>query len=464
MRAIVFAFLMAFLLPLAARAQIALFQMNGSTEVPIGAGLDLDKVAAGDTVSVRIRVRTGASGVNITRFSADGSGFTLDRPSLPFPMAPESVQDTLLSFSAPTSPAPAQYSANLQVTTSANSLSVLVVATVVLGPELTVFPVCTGSDGPPPSIDFGRVQAGQLRLCNFYLGNTSAQDMTIATFQVTGSGFQISSGPKAPFTIAAGATAAFVINFTPGAAGLYTGALAIETRTYVLTGAAFSAPLPAPLLEFDSGPVQSSQQRTLTMRLPTAASGAASGFVNLAFLPDTTLVTDDPTVVFLATGTRTLPFSISQGSTQISINGKPSATFQTGTSSGRIRFTLSGISTDGDPTTLLTVPASAISLDTATATKRTGDLDIQVTGFDNTYSAGAMTFTFLDLSGKAFPMGAIRADFTQDFRAFFTKTQAGSMFQVRVSFPVTGDPSGIGGVDLQLTNSAGVQMQHLVFQ
>jgi hypothetical protein len=200
------------------------------------------------------------------------------------------------------------------------------------------------------------------------------------------------------------------------------------------------------------------------MRLPTAASAAVSGFVNLTFLPDTTLAIDDPAVVFLATGTRSLPFSVTQGSTQITINGQTSAMFQTGTSAGRIRFTVSGVSTDGDPTTLLTIPASSISLDTATATKRTGDLDIQVIGFDNTYSAGAMSFTFFDTFGQALPPGAIRADFTQDFRAFFTKTQAGSAFQVRVSFPVTGDASGIGSVDLQLTNSAGVKTQHLIFQ
>ena len=274
----------------------------------------------------------------------------------------------------------------------------------------------------------------------------------------------MSEGPAAPFTIPAGGTVSFVIDFTANAAGVYKSNLAIETRTYVLTGTAYDAPLPTPLLEFDSGPVQSAQQRRLTMRLPTASSITASGFVNLAFLPDTTLVTDDPAVVFLTTGTRTLPFSITQGSTLISIGGQTSAVFQTGTTSGRIRFTLSGISTVDDPTTLLTIPASPISTDIATATERTGNLDIQVIGFDNTYSAGVMTFTFLDHTGQALPPGAIRADFTQDFRTFFTKTQAGSAFQVRVTFPVTGDTSGIGGVDMQLTNSAGTTTQRLNFQ
>jgi hypothetical protein len=138
--------------------------------------------------------------------------------------------------------------------------------------------------------------------------------------------------------------------------------------------------------------------------------------------------------------------------------------FQTGTSSGRIGFTISGISTDGDPTTVLTIPASLLSLDTTTATRRTGNLDIQAIGFDNTYSVGAMVFTFLDTSGQAVPPGAILADFTQAFRAFFSKTQTGSAFQVRVSFPVTGDTSGIAAVEMKLSNGAGTTTTRVAFQ
>jgi hypothetical protein len=200
------------------------------------------------------------------------------------------------------------------------------------------------------------------------------------------------------------------------------------------------------------------------MRLPTAAPAAASGFVNLAFVPDTTLVPDDPAVVFLATGNRTLPFSVASGSTQISINGQTSAMFQTGTSAGKIRFTLSGVTTDGDPTTVLTIPAALLSLDTSTATKRTGDLDIQLIGFDNTYAAGAMVFTFFDSSGNALQPAAILADFTQPFRTFFVNTKGGSAFQVRVSFPVTGDTSGIASVEMKLSNGAGTSTTHLTFQ
>ena len=93
--------LLALLLPLAVDAQIALFAMNGSIEVPIGAVLDLGKVAAGDTLSVRIRVRNiGAIPASIGYFAVEGDGFTLDRPALPFPVG--QVQDVLLNFSKST--------------------------------------------------------------------------------------------------------------------------------------------------------------------------------------------------------------------------------------------------------------------------------------------------------------------------------------------------------------------------
>jgi hypothetical protein len=162
-------------------------------------------------------------------------------------MAPGSVQDALLSFSQSTV-APL-YPANLRVDSDINSITAIVIAAVVVGPVLTVFPACTGSNGPPSSINFGLVQAGQVRLCNFSLQNPSAQAMTIATFKVTGAAFQLSTGPQAPFTIPAGGAITFVVTFTPNAAASYTGSLAIETRTYVLTGTAFNTPLPPPLQE-----------------------------------------------------------------------------------------------------------------------------------------------------------------------------------------------------------------------
>jgi len=82
-------------------------------------------------------------------------------------------------------------------------------------------------------------------------------------------------------------------------------------------------------------------------------------------------------------------------------------------------------------------------------------LNIQVWGFDNTYSAGAMSFTFYDTAGTQIGSGPVMADFGTAFLNYFKTSTDGSAFQMLVSFPVVGNATGIGSVNVQLTNSAG---------
>jgi hypothetical protein len=160
-----------------------------------------------------------------------------------------------------------------------------------------------------------------------------------------------------------------------------------------------------------------------------------------------------------------LPFSVSLGQTQILINSPLGATFQTGTTSGRIVFTLTGVvqGINGDPTTVLTIVPSRISTDTSSAKRVATELDVAITGFDNTFTAGVMTFTFRDAAGLVIGSGGIRADFTSDFTAYFTRTKAGSAFQALIAFPVAGDDTVVATVDVDLVNAAGTTTQHLIF-
>jgi hypothetical protein len=93
-----------------------------------------------------------------------------------------------------------------------------------------------------------------------------------------------------------------------------------------------------------------------------------------------------------------------------------------------------------------------------------GELDVQVIGYDNTYSAGAMQFTFFDAKGNA--IGApVNADFTSNFKTYFATQTSGSAFLFRVSFPVQGDQTQVATVKATLTNTAGpVQTGTLTFQ
>lgn len=443
----------------AVQAPFTLVSFDGTVESPVASVYDFGRVAAGDTKDVRFRARNGGnSGVVLTTLNVSGAGFTkVGEPSLPYTIAPGNFLDFVVRFSAAL---PASYSASLQV----NNVSVIILASSVAGPTLTVAPTCTQAD----SIDFGRIQRGLSRSCTFSLQNSNPQSLMVSTLTVAGSAFQGAQNLRMPLTIAAGDSVTFSVTFTPTLATTYSGTLAVDTQVtqvFRLSGGGFDPPLPTPTLQFDSTNSASNQQRTLTMRLSEASPVTVSGLVTLAFTPSATGIASDTSVMFLATGSRKVAFSVKQGDMAISLGGQSGALFQTGTTSGAITFTLSGTPIAGDPSTTLTIAPASISIDSAIATRRVNDLDIQVTGFDNTYTAGAMSFTFYDSTGKTIGPGAINADFTSSFRTFFSSGQSGSSFLMRVTFPVTGDAKQVTAVDVSLTNSAGTaRTQRLTFQ
>jgi hypothetical protein len=103
----------------------------------------------------------------------------------------------------------------------------------------------------------------------------------------------------------------------------------------------------------------------------------------------------------------------------------------------------------------ITIGGAPVMIDSTSASKeRTGYLDITIIGADNTYSAGAMSFSFLDTSGNAIG-SAVSANFVSTFKTYYGGQTAGSSFQALVSFPVTGSVTTIGSVTVTLTNAAG---------
>jgi hypothetical protein len=450
------------LVPLAAHGQLVLYSINSSVESPLGPSYDLGRVAQGDIKDVRLRVRNiGAAAAVVTSVSVNGAGFSVagNTPTLPYTIAPGNFLDIAVRFSAGP---PASYSAHFQV----NGANTILLASSVVAPVLTVFPSCTIPDRDVFAIDFGRVQRGQFRPCSFYLRNPSAAPMILSVLSVAGDGFEGPSGLQIPRTLAPGETVSFTVRFAPTAAALYAADLIVETRSYRLTGAGVDPPLPPPTMQFDTPAVQSAEQRALSMRFSAPVRAAARGFLNLSFDPDTSVVRDDPAVVFVATGTRSIPFSVAEGDTQALLNGEPTAVIQTGTTAGRFRFTLSGVAAgiEGNPTSVLVVPPAPIEVDRTTATRRPGTLDVHVIGYDNTYTAGGMSFTFYDTAGGMIGGGAIRTDFTAEFRAYFTTARAGSAFLLLVVFPVSGDAGAVASVDVTMTNTAGTVTRRLTFQ
>ncbi len=84
------AILLAGLLPLAALAQLQVFQFDGTNDTPVGALVKVGPASPGDTVETRFHVRNiGAGPATFSTLALSGDGFTIvSTPTLPYILAP----------------------------------------------------------------------------------------------------------------------------------------------------------------------------------------------------------------------------------------------------------------------------------------------------------------------------------------------------------------------------------------
>lgn len=452
-----FLFLLA---PVAAHAQLQLVLVNGTQQTPLASGssYSLGQVGAGASFDFVVQAKNNgtapiAIASNNPALSGTDYSITSPPPGSQSNIAPGSFLDVYIHFAGGP---PASYSASFQF----NAIVIYFVITSLPSATVTVASPCAGPNSTS-MISFGNIAEGQTVPCTFTLQNNSSQQLTVSSVAVKGAGFQLSQPPATPLNLPAGTSSSFMVTFAPQSAASYSGTLAVDTQTFLLAGTAYNPPLSTPMLQFDNTAAQSSQQITLTMTLPTSAPVAASGSVSLTFQPDASvskIASADPTILFVANGARSISFSIPAGSKQASFAGQSGAVFQTGTTTGKITFTVSlnsGAQFSGDPTTSLSLAPLPVQVENAAATAIAGALNIQVWGFDNTYSAGAMSFTFYDTTGAQIGSGPILANFGSAFLTYFAAATDGSAFQMLVSFPITGNAAEIGSVNVQLTNTAG---------
>ena len=417
------------LLAAPAWSQVAITVVNGTTEATLSSTVDFGKVAVSDAKDQRFRARnTGKAAATVSTINVNGAGFALtERPTLPYVLAPGSTFDFTVRFSPTIA---ATYSATLAV----GSVNALLIGSATRTTSITKATGCT-FDGT--RIAYSNIEALETATCTLTL------DATPSSSSVSGASFRLASNG-----------ASLTLSFQGQSAGFYTGQLSVDLRTYPISAAATPPTLAKPSLQLDAGVVRSNLQTRLTISSPSPAKADASGSITLAFEPDPSTTIDDKSVLFLATGARKLPVTIKAGSTQYTINGQSSAVLQTGTTAGRITLTLSMDSPlAGDPTVQYTLAPQSVSIDTSAASRRSGALDLSFTGYDNTYSAGQVSFTFYDATGKA--LDPITADFRKDFQSYLAASTTGSAFLMRITFPVTGDASLIKSVDVQLINKAG---------
>jgi hypothetical protein len=450
-------------LPLAAQAQVSLFAYTGGPDIPVNGSFDYGSIAQGDTKDVVFRIRnSSASPVNVTRLALSGVGFAIvNSSSTPFTVASGSTREFTVRAQDPGGTC---CSATLQVLSSAATFAIQLTASFVPAATLSVASPCTGPDSQA-TISFGRIQQGGQISCTFTLLNPNTQALTVSPISLTGAAFSSTQASSA--TIPAGQSIPFSVTFTASASNTLTGTFTVGARTFSLSGTGFTAPLPVPVITFDSTLILSGEQHTLTAKLPQASAVNASGTLALTFAPAGTVVADDALVQFVSVAKRVVSFTIAQGSADLLFNGQKNLIFSTGTTAGRITLTFDSpaYGFSGTAATTITVAPAPVSITSASVTRRVSDLDVVIQGFDNTYSMGVMSFTFYDANGTVIS-APISADFTPAFTSFYKSqtTPPGSSFLMRVTFPVTGDATLVRSADVNLSNSAGsVTTQKLNF-
>jgi hypothetical protein len=218
----------------------------------------------------------------------------------------------------------------------------------------------------------------------------------------------------------------------------------------VLAGTGVDPSLPKPHLSLDLAKPLSAQQGAVSVTFDAPAKAAGAGAITLDFRPAVGGTKD--TAIAFASGGRTAGFTVSAGDTQAHFGDRAAVAIQTGTTAGALVLTveLGGVT---DQQTVIIDPAAVI-ITSVLAVRPGGAIEIAVAGFDNTRTAGALTFTFFDAAGSAVPPGALRVDAAAVFAGYFA-TSDGGVFSLKAAFPVTGDASLITGVEVQIANSIG---------
>jgi hypothetical protein len=436
-----------------AMAQIQVLQFDGTNETPAGSVVDMGSAAPGDIVEARFRVRNIGSGpTTLQTITITGPGFTLppaSLPSLPKILAPYSGPASEFEFRVAFNPTTAgPYSAFLLV----NTINIIVRGTATSA-ALTI----AGSNTPLAAgavIDFGSVLRGNSRVQNLTLTNSSTLAITVPTLTISGTGFRGPIGATAPIQLAAGQSASFQIAFEPLTGQPAKGTLTVDKRSFSLAGQGLDPPIPTPSIVFGSQTAASSQQNTVAIPLASASQVSGTGTLTLEFRSGVPGVTDDSAIQFMSGPKRAATVTIGVGDTAAKFGTQSNISFQTGTTAGTLVFTLT--LPGGIQQTNLAIAPASVDITSATCVRLVNQLDVSLIGYDNTYSASQLAFTFFDKSGATMQPGVIRVDATSDFRLYFNSTKTGGAFALLASFPVSGNTALVTGAEVQVTNSNGV--------
>lgn len=435
-----------------AAGQIQLFVREApGSEKPVGQTLDFASVPTGDVREIPLRIRNlGEGSVTLTRFRIRpaGSPFSLDgHPSIPHLVAPGWNVDFRVRFRPP---AFGNWSGVLEI----NELAFILVGqsppTAILSVEDRgrFEPVAAGD-----TVVFGRIERGSRLSRRFRLASPPEATVTVAAVALEGGPFESSTLPPLPLTVKSGEFVEFVVTYAPVRAGIHQGALRVDDRTFLLEGVAYDPPLPKPEIRLEPETLESARQGRVRIALPSPAPASGAGELQIELQPSVQPAGEDAAVLFVNGKGRSIAFTVREGETAVRFGTEEAAVFQTGTTAGTLILTARlGAHTVRHA---VQIPAIPVVIDSAAGRRAARELEVEIRGFDNSRSVSQISFNFFDTQGRLLPGQPVRADVAAAFRSYFESTNAGGMFALTARFPVSGDASLVGAVEVEFTSAPG---------
>lgn len=426
-----------------------LYEIAGGAEIPISGAIAFPSVGPGDSSTKRFRIRNEtAEPLTINRLSVSGGGdFAItDGFTPPRIIASGRFEDFWLRF-APQSPG--ARTGTLFVNTT----------TFEVQGSAPIWASLEAQDGDgwvtlssAKAFSIGSAERNSELRRSFRFINLNGESVSLPAVTVTGNGFALRNAWQDARELAPGDSAAFDVVFNGSTAGTYTAAIEAGAQRFPISAAALEYPLPKPQIGFPSA-VQSARQEKLKVTFPDVPRTGGTGLLKLDFQPAPGL-TDDPSIVFPASGSRTAVFRAIDGAAAADFSGQDGILVQTGTTAGTITLTV----TLGAHTEVwkVTIAPSPVVVDSTQGLRSDTRIDVRFSAFDNTRQASQVAFTFYQKNGQVVAPGRVTADVGQLMTGYFADNpRVGGIFSLRAGFPVTGTASEIDRVEVEVINPAG---------
>jgi len=442
------ALLFVLLLAAPVQAELSLFYLEpNDKETPVGNRITAPHTISGEYSDILLRVRnTGPATETITVFYASGSGFRLfSVAALPTPLPAGLNMDVRLRFEPTGS---GSFSGTLYLNAATFFLSGRSPEAATLWYERGGWQQATNNG----EVDFGRILANTTSTLLFALRNPSPIPVRVSSLLLPPGPFSLVNAPALPYEIPASGELRFSVEYTPIRGGVFSSNLLLDQRTFVLAGNAYEPPLPEFTLAFPSAEYASARQQALQVRFATPLRGSAVIRLALTFEPLNGMP-DDPAVQFLANGARSLTLQAKAGDETLTWNGDPNLLFQTGTTAGRLRFTLTHETTTR--TADFVIPPAPPALEKVAITRTLTTLTVYLQGFDNTRTMNAVAFTWFHKDGSLIGGGPIVSVVEGLVANYFRNYFNGGGWVAQFSFPVAGSPENVTALEIEAFNSAG---------